>query len=76
MIERIMNTNASIPVKKLEKDYQNHLNIKKIIQKGGNIMMPVEKLIKMKQKYLGDNGNNGLPPIENSNNNSDKKQKQ
>lgn len=47
MIERIMNTNASLPVKKLEKDYQNHLNIKKIIQKGGN-MMPVEKIIKMK----------------------------
>lgn len=33
MIERIMNANSTMPIKQLEKDYQNHLNLKKIIAK-------------------------------------------
>lgn len=43
MIERIMNANSTMPIKQLEKDYQNHLNLKKIIAKSQPI--PVEKLI-------------------------------
>jgi hypothetical protein len=33
MIERIMNANSSLGVKKLEEDYQNHLKLKKILKK-------------------------------------------
>lgn len=43
MIERIMNAGSTMPMKQLEKDFQNHLNLKKIIQRSNPL--PVEKLI-------------------------------
>lgn len=64
MIERIMKANSSIPFKKLEKDYQNHLQFKKIIQKSQP--MPVERLIQKKQKKYGGGSMEShiLPPID------------
>lgn len=40
MIDRIMNTNSTHPLKKLQDDFKQHLKFKKIIQK--NKPMPVE----------------------------------
>lgn len=51
MIERIMNAGSTMPIRQLEKDYQNHLGFKKIIQRSNPL--PVEKLIQKKQKILG-----------------------
>lgn len=53
MIERIMKANSSIPaVKLLEKDFQQHLNLRKIIQKSQPI--PIEKLLQKKHKLYGE----------------------
>ncbi|CDW83093.1 UNKNOWN [Stylonychia lemnae] len=62
MIDRIMHANPSLPNKKLEKDYQNHLQLKKIIQKANPI--PVEKLIQRKNKLYENLESQLLPPIE------------
>lgn len=65
MIERIMNANSSIPLKKLEKEFQNHLQLKKIIQKSQPI--PVEKLLQKKQKQFENLESQLFPAIESSN---------
>ena len=50
MIERIMHAHPSIPLKKLESDYKNHLQLKKILQKSSPI--PVERIIQRKNKLF------------------------
>lgn len=59
-----MKANASIPLKKLERDFQQHLNLKKIIQKSQPI--PIEKLLKKKNKMFGELDSQILPPIDTS----------
>ena len=43
MIERIMNAHPSLHLKKMENDYQNHLQIKRNLMR--NIPLPIDKLI-------------------------------
>ncbi len=62
MIDRIMNANAVIPpLKLMETDYSKHLQIKKNIQKSQPI--PLEQIIKKKQKQLEEIESQLLPPI-------------
>ena len=43
MIERITNAGTSMPIRKLEKEYEEHLRRKKLIQK--TQPLPIEKLL-------------------------------
>lgn len=62
MIERIMHANPSIENKKLEKDYQNHLNHKKNLLKSSPI--PIESLLKRKNKMQEGVESQFLPAVE------------
>lgn len=64
MIDRILNANVSIPLKKLEDDYMKHLQIKKNIQKSQ--FFPVEQMMKKKKQHLQEVESNLFPILASS----------